>query len=102
MKNLWTKTKLLIGASLLTAVLGGCGNEPDPPPAAVENTANGYQVVKLFEHDGCEMFRFIDAGFYRYFAKCGKAKSVSTERTENCGKGCTRRVIETVAQHDAP
>lgn len=30
-----------------------------------------YRVEYLFEHDGCRVYRFRDAGHYVYFTNCG-------------------------------
>jgi hypothetical protein len=83
-------------------MLGGCNVEKTYQPIMTEKTKNGYEITKLFEHEGCEMFKFNDEGYARYFAKCGKAKSITTEHSVSCGKGCTRRVIETTLQNDTP
>lgn len=44
-----------------------------------------FVVEKLFTHDGCTVYRFVD-GNTRYFTNC----SGSTTWHESCGKNCTR------------
>ena len=46
-----------------------------------------FQVQRLFEVDGCTVYRFYDDRTV-YFTKCdGRA---NTSYTESCGKNCTR------------
>lgn len=52
---------------LVLAALAGC--EPGPQPIAASQTSNGYNVEKLFTHDGCTVYRFED-GRSRYFVRC--------------------------------
>jgi hypothetical protein len=58
-----------------------------------ESTVNAsnvnFDVEKLFDVDGCTVYRFRD-GYYRYFTRCGC--TVNTEWRESCGKNCTRHV----------
>lgn len=89
-----------ITALLALVVLTGCERAEPPKPVAAAVTPNGYSVKKLFEHDGCALYRFYDDGYSRYFAKCGKAQAVTEEHTENCGKGCTRRIQTTTVQDE--
>ncbi|HJV52767.1 MAG TPA: DUF4884 domain-containing protein [Noviherbaspirillum sp.] len=83
---------------LVAIALLGCGKHEPPSPVAKATTQNGYNVAKIFEHDGCAMYRFYDEGYYRYFAKCGKQQQVTEEHSETCGKGCTRRIQTTTIQ----
>lgn len=43
----------------------------------------------LFEHEGCSIYRFYDAGNHRYFADC--RGSISSQ--VNCGKNCTTEEV---------
>lgn len=36
------------------------------------------QVDLLFTHEGCKVYRFEDAGYFRYYAVCGGAATVSS------------------------
>jgi hypothetical protein len=94
------KAFLLLAALLLT----GCdSSEPRaarPAPLKSDALPNHYVISTLFEHDGCAMYRFYDEGYPRYFAKCGKPQSVTSEQTVSCGKGCSRRVITTTVEGD--
>jgi hypothetical protein len=65
------------------AMLAAC----DKPPISTSTTDNAQiKVDRLFEHDGCTVYRFFDDGV-RYFVKCSDGSS-RTEWTEtyNCGK----------------
>lgn len=60
-------------------------------PLEQAETANpGVTVHKLFEYDGCTVFRFKDAGVNVYWANC--PGSTRSSHTEDCGKNCTRTV----------
>lgn len=64
--------KLLV--ALLALGLFGCTNK------AVETTQTNNVAIPietLFKHDGCTMYRFLDAGNFHYFAKCGNTSTVS-------------------------
>lgn len=52
-----------------------------------EETTNAeISLTKLFTHDECTVYRFMDAGRYHYFAKCRDSASIS--QTLACGRGC--------------
>lgn len=70
---------------LLFVLLVSC--DEVPAEAQVHSSNPGFRVVKLFEADGCTVYRFND-GNYHYFARCGKHTRVS--EYVPCGKGCTR------------
>ena len=81
-----TMNKTLIACLLLA--LAGCGERP------VERTSTNnaaIQVDTLFTKDGCTVYRFEDAGRYRYFVRCDSGHT-RTEWTESCGKNCTHEV----------
>jgi hypothetical protein len=69
---------------LLALALAGCPGEG----LSNSSTQNpNFQVAFLFEHEGCRVFRFEDAGRERYFVKCvnGQA-STETMQPSQCGK----------------
>lgn len=80
--------KILLVVLIFGFVLG-C--KESPKPVSVEQASN-YEVQKLFEHDGCKVFKFYDGGYPRYFTNCTETISSITRRT---GKTSTA-VIETV------
>lgn len=47
---------------------------------------NGFQVAKLFTHDGCTVYRFYDEGRSRYYVNCNGA--TLADHTVYCGKSC--------------
>lgn len=53
----------------------------------VRSSNPGFKVEKLFESEGCTVYRFND-GNYHYFARCGQQAKTSTYVP--CGKGCIR------------
>ena len=70
----------------MTAVLlSACTKPPET------STAVGLEFVvdKLFTHEGCTVYRFVDGGYPRYFTNC----SGSVSWSEFCGKGCTNNMI---------
>lgn len=81
--------KLLI--IFAVAFLTGC--YADPVSTSGTNNPN-VPVSLLFEHDGCRVYRFTDAGRERYFANCPSTTTVSSHHMQPCGKGCTRYVPE--------
>jgi len=78
-----------LALALAALALAGCERTPAEAtaPAGV-----GFQVDRLFTHDGCTVYRFVDAGYSRYFARCAGAASSETTWRESCGKNCTRSV----------
>lgn len=62
--------------------LAGCGPDPRLPG---QSATDYYNVVFLFETDGCRLYRFHD-GYYRYFASCasvtGRVPSGKTSRPD--------------------
>jgi hypothetical protein len=79
---------ILAAASL---VLAACGKDP----VFTSSTDNpNVAVSKMFEFEGCTVYRFKDAGNYVYYSNCpGTTQSF---RTESCGKNCTEHVPVTV------
>lgn len=76
-------------------VLAGCTETAEP--VRVESSTNPQVPIGLLlEHDGCKVYRFVDAGRYRYLSKCENVtnSSVSSQYTESCGKSCSRVVSD--------
>lgn len=59
-----------------------------PKPKEEVKTDNGWQVEKIFEVDGCKVYRFYSYGAH-YFTNC----SGSTMTTKEVGTGPTRETI---------
>ena len=74
--------KILVIAFILA--LAGCSKQAETSTQA----NNEFVVDKLFTHEGCTVYRFIDGGNNRYFTNC----SGSTNWQEGCGKNCTRNM----------
>ena len=56
-------------------------------------------IEKLFDHDGCTVYRWRDGNLPRYYAKCSGATTVTTAWDGSCGKSCrVERSLETVNQ----
>jgi hypothetical protein len=83
---------------LTAAALAGC---EEKPIATIETDNPAIKVNKLFTHDGCTVYRFIDSN-YQYFVKCTApaGQVITAQQTisrESCGKNCVRSVtIQTV------
>lgn len=45
-----------------------------------------YQIIKLFDKDGCSVYEFNAHGDHHYFTNCNG----STSTQQGCGKNCTR------------
>lgn len=59
-------------AFLALLLIAACGSRIEPE--AVEQTSNAsVQVEKLFDNDGCTVYRFMDRGYTHYYTSCGKA-----------------------------
>ncbi len=59
--------KKIIACALGALALSGCARDP------VETTRTNnpsINVEKLFEHEGCTVYRFQDAGNYVYYSNC--------------------------------
>lgn len=76
-------------AAFALVFLAGC--YADPVSTARTNNPQ-VPVSLLFEHEGCKVYRFTDAGRERYFANCPNQTSVDGSYRTTCGKGCTRYV----------
>ena len=71
----------------LAVLLAGCAADPQASAASANAKV---PVVKLTEFDGCTVYRFHDAGHYRYVAKCEQAVPATVSTQVSCGKHCTR------------
>lgn len=67
---------------ILLALLAGCKEAPES-----SKHVGNFKVEKLFEVDGCTVYRFYDDRTV-YFTNCGNKPT--TSYTESCGKNCTR------------
>ena len=73
-------------------VIVGCSK----PAETTQHVGKEFTVEKLFTHDGCTVYRFMDGGYNRYYTRCSGANQVSTQSTSSCGKNCIRHeVIDT-------
>ncbi len=61
--------------------------EKNGKSVTVSDSSDSYNVKKLFEVDGCTVYRFNDARSV-YFTNC----KGETNWQESCGKNCTRNV----------
>lgn len=66
----------LLLLALLT--IAGCSRE-----AESSKNVGAFKVEKLFEHEGCTAYRFIDTSSV-YYVRCDNSSSVQTEY--QCGK----------------
>ena len=81
--------RLAICLTLLAAA--ACATPPSKPISTQVTNNEAFQVARLFEYDGCTVYRFVDAGYTRYFAKCS-APTATVSWQETCGKSCVRDV----------
>lgn len=77
-------------AIVAAALLAGCGEHP----VSVSPTDNvNIKVDRLFDHDGCTVYRFIDGGV-RYFVKCRDGTTrAEWDETYPCGKSVCSRTV---------
>lgn len=58
-------------------------------PVETKSTNNSeISVSKLFDHEGCAVYRFKDNGHLHYYVKCNNGDA-QTMTTQNCGKSCS-------------
>ncbi len=63
-------------AILLGLFLIGCSDDKKEPTTPEE----AYELVFLFEKDGCKVYRFYDESYHRYFTDCrGSVSWVDTQ-----------------------
>ena len=83
--------KLLAAALALLAL--GCSR----PGEVQTNTTNPeFKVERLFEHEGCKVYRFLDNRAV-YYVVCDSAKAQASW-VEGCGKGCARQMSTPTTQ----
>lgn len=84
---------LAIAATLAALALSACGK--DAIEASVTNNPE-IDVQRLFDHEGCTVYRFFDSRPH-YYVKCTKTGEVVETYHETCGPGCViySAVIET-------
>ena len=91
--------KLVFCSVLFTILAIGCAK----PAQESSTTANAEFVVdKLFTHEGCTAYRFVDAGERIYYTVCDRGQATNTMRQyhESCGKNCTStETSETVTNY---
>ena len=61
----------------------------EPAESTVASSNGNIPVEKLFNVDGCTVYRFKDGGYNRYFSSCKSGRSEVTYH-QNCGKNCSR------------
>lgn len=81
-------TFMLFGMISAGVMLASCAQAPN---STTQTTNSLVPVDRLFNIDGCTVYRFDDAGHYHYFTKCANSQHVETSSDEYCGKGCTRQ-----------
>ncbi len=81
--NMKTTTILTVACFALLAT--GCDKDTI---AITQSTNSKVPVGKLFELDGCTVYRFADGGRNHYYTVCGNAVTTSEARLESCGKNC--------------
>lgn len=69
---------------LASLALAGCGGAGTSVPT--RGAVDAFNVERLFEVDGCVVFRFYDHMNAHYFTNCAG----QTTSTVACGKGCYR------------
>lgn len=83
--------RTLLMLTVATLLLSACAKKALPVESNSSNNPE-IRVDTLFTKDGCTMYRFYDAGYYRYYVRCTGAVSSSTLWNETCGKACSREV----------
>jgi starvation-inducible outer membrane lipoprotein len=59
--------KALIAIAAAALLLSGCARDPVETSRTDNPQIN---VEKLFEHDGCSVYRFMDGGNFVYYTNC--------------------------------
>lgn len=75
-----------------------CDSSPPsaPDPSVIETTNENYPVRRLFDVDGCTVYRFVDADKYRYFTRCVGAQTETLQGSNDC------RTVTTVVSVKPP
>ena len=79
--------RIILAVMLPLLWLVGCYK---PAESLARPGGGQFEVEKLFEHEGCTAYRFIDGGTARYYTRC--SADVTTTWNETCGKNCTRSI----------
>ena len=75
---------------VLTSLTLSCAKDP----VSTQKTNNSdVSIGLLFEHDGCRVYRFMDAGEYIYYVTCGHGAEAATSWERSCGKNCVQHEI---------
>ena len=79
--------KIMLLISLFIFV-SGCS---ESPVSVSETTNSKVSVDTLFEHNGCTVYRFYDAGRLHYYSVCRSSyeSEVISSYKVSCGKSCT-------------
>lgn len=80
-------------ALAIVLLLFGCAKEPVSRASSSNSEIN---VDRLFDYDGCTMYRFKDGGERHYYARCDDRVSTISQHTESCGKNCEETVQENI------
>lgn len=64
---------------LIAVLLLGLAACEDNIQKTLKSSNAAVEVGLLFKVDGCSVYRFSDAGYYRYFVRCDGSAEVSTE-----------------------
>ena len=72
---------------LSVLLLAACQKNPE----SSTTVGDRFNVQKLFEVDGCTVYRFHDDRTV-YFTKCDGNRA-NTSYQESCGKNCTRTIM---------
>lgn len=73
------KTIVLI---IILMLIAACAKTPETSTAVGKE----FIVEKLFTYEGCTVYRFVDAGYNRYYTNCNG----ETISQYSCGKSCRR------------
>ncbi len=97
--NLHPRSKVAIAAAILVTglLVTGCNQPAASAPAQTTNPS--IPVEKLFDHEGCTVYRFRDASRNVYYAKC--ADGGHTHWRQSCGKNCSRPMAMSAVNGDA-
>jgi len=69
---------------IVSFLLLSCNKDPE----SISRTSNqNFNVEKLFEHEGCKIYRFSD-GRDHYYSVCSEPSEIITEYNSSCGKSC--------------
>lgn len=83
------KSKFILFIITLVSSLSSCGIYPypiekEPSVRIYKPNKEWHNVTFLFEHDGCQVYRFYDMGNYIYFTNCqGNVIKLPKDSTEN-------------------